>query len=269
MSNGSKFQDFFSSHAGNFSNHIDTSIPAYRHTIVAMMQTIADDIENSNERKVIIDIGGSDADKGKILAQMTDKDFLYICVDPNPEMYNNFIIENTDSRLLYVNECFGPFTYGSYIGWYPNPSERPDYVISSMIWQFLDSNRLEHYKAAWAVSKDETVFITFEKFLHTSKVIWQLNEDAKNTYKLQFFSQEELDDKAETVLVGMTENMITIGEAYKHLHSLYENVTDIHNSGNFIPVIAGDKNNAIDFSVNFYNHLVDNGGLEILHSIYK
>jgi RNase H-fold protein (predicted Holliday junction resolvase) len=110
-----------------------------------------------------------------------------------------------------------------------------------MAFQFIDSNRVEQIKFIKEnVLAEDGILIIEEKFINTDS-IYKANEQLKNEFKSQYYTQEQLNNKKLEVLLSMENNQVSVQEIEKILGENFANVQQYWDSGNFKGYIASDS----------------------------
>lgn len=246
--NGLEFKDFFSKHAGRFTQHIDKSIPGYAENREATVLALARTLPRGAK---VLDVGASDGTFGDMLLAVRS-DIAVTNIDPNPDMIANYkgtaeyrleswVEGFKDPKVGWIDEHYSPFTY--------------DVIHMSMVRQFVTDNAALWYHEAWRQLKDGGLFVVNTKVsapLRDDGGFWQHMEYLKDQYKAKSFSPEEITEKAAEVLEGMHQHMIPHSAEREALKRSFRHVGAYWSSYNFHGFVASDsKTNYLSFVDNY------------------
>jgi hypothetical protein len=127
-------------------------------------------------------------------------------------------------------------------------------VISYVLYQFCGNNRHNQIAVSKRNTTKDCIFLFCEKFNPTqgAEDQWMLREIAKDHWKLQFFSQEEVREKKETVLSKMQTYQVTQPEFETVLRSSFKHAVLFANTANFFSYAACDDLETLQrFMANF------------------
>ena len=262
-----KWQDDYNKlvvEGGNFNQHIFTSIPTFYETQIVKglaLSNLIDTLPNVTATGrtpdgqvnyfTILDIGGTEGTWAKALAKnnpnidVTVLDPLQSARDTfeNGEYVSNARFEQKafsylpeDADRFFKETGQAPVRFETF-----NSNFRYNVVHESMAFQFIDSNRAEQIKFIKEnVLAENGILIIEEKFLNTDS-IYKANEQLKNEFKSQYYTQEQLNNKKLEVLLSMENNQVSVQEIEKILGENFANVQQYWDSGNFKGYIASDS----------------------------
>lgn len=213
-----KFDKFFSDKAGQFQEHIESSIPMY-----SEMQK---DVLRYTTGKTVLDIGASEGNFAMdcINAGALHCTALEPCLNMRKTILLNAIDRMiSDDKLSIDNDLFT----NNYLA---DSSTEFDVITEMMTFQFIDEKREDKILNVKRLLKDDGVFLSAEKFLNKD---WNKNEETKDEYKRESFSNEEMKDKSDSILGDMTKNLYDRDEYEKLLSKHFHSVIEIWRSGNF------------------------------------
>jgi SAM-dependent methyltransferase len=242
-----QFYDTYKGHAGNFDQHIETSIPGYREVQVRKGAAIARAFPGAS----VMDIGGSEGSWGKAISQLGGQ--RTVNVEPNNAMAEHF------NNNPVPNAELVPHAFGEGFAEYPKfePQERYDIINESMTFQFISPDRPNQLAEAKRLLKPGGLFITDEKVITKD---WHANEQAKDEWKKQFYTQDQLAEKQQVVnyqdeesAVGMVSNMVPQEQLEGLLRQNFRFVQNYWSSGNFQGYLASDSQETINRFLAAYN----------------
>ena len=211
--------------SGNFDDHIAKSIPGHREIQVAKSVAIR------QMRKSFLDIGGSEG----TLVNLIGQDIRAINIDLNEQMIK-FARTNASKHANHICQP-AIWEYDGQPAYMPD--QKFDIVHESMVFQFIGKDRpVEFIKENYL--NNGGLLLLEEKFFDDSDE-WLENESEKDRYKARYFPAEELTRKAEEVLVGMHENMLSKDMLRVKLENQFRYVACYWNSFNFGGFAASDN----------------------------
>jgi ribosomal protein S18 acetylase RimI-like enzyme len=111
-----------------------------------------------------------------------------------------------------------------------------------MVFQFIRPERNDFIKEVKNnYLKEDGIALFEEKFSTYNEEVWLKNERKKNQYKSMYYSQAELTQKQEEVLVGMKGDQTYREEFLKILNKEFTYVEEYWDSGNFKGYLATDS----------------------------
>jgi SAM-dependent methyltransferase len=235
-----QFYDTYKGHAGNFDQHIETSIPGYREVQVRKGAAITQAFPNAS----VLDIGGSEGSWGKAVSQLGGQ--RTVNVEPNNAMAEQFAANPVQNAELV------PHAFGEGFAEYPKfePNEQYDIINESMTFQFISPERTGQIAEVKRLLKPGGLFITDEKVITQN---WHENERVKDEWKKQFYTQDQLAEKQQVVnyqdeesAVGMVSNMIPQQDLENILRQNFHFVQNYWSSGNFQGYLASDSQETIN-----------------------
>jgi hypothetical protein len=229
---------------GNFDNHIDTNIPAFRDIQLKKMAAILDVYKGGG---LIIDLGGSEGGFIKTIATENPK-IKGINLDLNPDMeaaHNRTPVEGTE----FIKKAFlEDVDMGDYVAPRYQPTKKADVVHESMLFQFITPDRTAFInEVAKHYIKPDGVLFTEEKVVIADEEQWRLNEKKKDAdFKSQYYNNEAIKEKQEKVVSGMKGNQANEEDLIKALKDNFKYVSQYWDSGNFKGYVSSNSKTAID-----------------------
>jgi hypothetical protein len=229
------FKKIYDKYKGNFDTHIATSIPTFRETQIKVGNTIS----QMYNKALVYDIGGSEGGFVKSITEKSKGNIKSINLDPNPDMqevHEKIPVEGSEFIREAFYESFedNGVTYKKHV-----PQQKADVVHESMVFQFITPERKAFVKeVAENYVKEDGIFLTEEKLLPQSEEVWRANEQNKNQHKLNYYSNEQLNQKSEEVLVGMKKNQTYQQDYINALKEHFSFVETYWDAGNFKGIIA-------------------------------
>lgn len=242
-----KAEDFFnkiySKFKGNFDNHIATSIPTFRETQVKVGNTLV----NLIKKGVIYDIGGSEGGFVKAITEASNGQIETINLDPNPEMEKAHNISPVKGSTFVREAFYESFEDDGVVYKKHVPSKKADVVHESMVFQFITPERRQFIKEIKDnYLKEDGIVLLEEKLVPNTTEEWVFNEERKDEYKRQYYSQEVITEKAEQVLTGMFKNQTKESDLLNILNKDFSYVGEYWDAGNFKGYIATNSKTKFD-----------------------
>ncbi len=243
LNTGLEFKDFFSGLAGQFTEHIDKSIPDYANNRAATAYALS---TLSRGRDLnFLDVGASDGTFGDLVLSVRPNSYV-LNMDPNPEMFKNYSGRAHYIRAAWV-EAFTDEDEG-HIPYY-QPDATFDVIHMSMVRQFVTRETEAWYTAAKTGLLSEGLFVYNAKVGPSKGLVgeylWDLNEADKNALKSKHFTQEQMDVKATQILEGMNDNLLSVEEELAALRSVFKYAEIYWTSYNFYGFVASDDHKAV------------------------
>lgn len=229
------FKKIYDKYKGKFDTHIATSIPTFRETQIK----VGNAISQMYNKALVYDIGGSEGGFVKSITEKSKGNIKSINLDPNPDMqevHEKIPVEGSEFIREAFYESFedNGVTYKKHV-----PQQKADVVHESMVFQFITPERKAFVKeVAENYVKEDGIFLTEEKLLPQSEEVWRANEQNKNQHKLNYYSNEQLNQKSEEVLVGMKKNQTYQQDYINALKEHFSFVEEYWDAGNFKGIIA-------------------------------
>lgn len=224
------FHEFFSNLAGRFGQHIDDSIPGYaanRERVARAFATLYTDV---------LDVGASEGQFGNLIGYATDGKTRVRNVDPNRDM-----------RDAWTPAPGNSYDVAAWVEGFDDierfdTTERFDAVHMSMVRQFVTADAHSWYSEAERFLKPGGVFVTNVKLAPTpgNEEEWHHLEALKDAYKLESFTQEEIDHKREETLTGMHQLMLSRDDELAALAASFAYVAEYWTSYNFAGFVASN-----------------------------
>lgn len=256
----------FVKNGGNFNQHIFTSIPTFYEAQIVKGQALINFINNNYPTKLfsieqnirdelfdfkLLDIGGTEGSWASAVAGIEPRIQVTV-LDPNRDaerIFNKKPLVNKKFQLAafsHKKEDLGKYfdeTAVSFI----KPNRQYDIVHESMALQFIDGDRtgqIEFIKNE--VLKENGILFIEEKFLDND-TIYQANENLKNEFKLQYYTEEQLQNKKFNVLLNMEGKQAAISDVEATLNKNFKHVVQYWDSGNFKGFVASDNEKVLGF----------------------
>jgi 2-polyprenyl-3-methyl-5-hydroxy-6-metoxy-1,4-benzoquinol methylase len=251
---------------GNFNQHIFTSIPTFYEAQIVKGQALINLLNNAFPTRIfsfeqglkdglfdfkLLDIGGTEGSWASTIASLEPRIQVTV-LDPNREAKNIFdknILVNKQFRnaaFTHIKDDFGKYFDETGISFYQEKREY-DIVHESMALQFIDADRtgqIEFIKNE--VLKPNGILFIEEKFLDND-TIYQANENLKNEFKLQYYTEEQLQNKKFDVLLNMEGKQAAISDVEATLNKNFKHVVQYWDSGNFKGFVASDDEKVLGF----------------------
>tara|TARA_R100001460_G_scaffold2142_2_gene7230 strand:- start:8668 stop:12339 length:3672 start_codon:yes stop_codon:yes gene_type:complete len=264
-SNIKNVENIYEQKTKNFSNHINTSIPTFKETQIATADAVSKTLPSNAK---IIDIGSTEGGFINTIGALR-KDINALGIDPNKkatEVFNTLKEDNTeiihraftDNKNEYNKKAFPDEDTGEDVLYFNNdsiPDKSIDMISEKMTFQFIDKGREDKVKIIKSKLKPDGFALFEEKFFTGENDIkWISNENKKDKFKEQYYSKEEISDKAKKVLRKMNKRQVTPNEFEKVLKNNFKNVVQYWDAGNFKGYIASDSEDTIS---KFTNNLIN------------
>lgn len=204
-------------------------------------------MDKVHEDMLVYDIGGSEGGFVKAITESSKGAIESINLDPNPDMKEVHEASPVKGSEFVQEAFYESFedkgvTYKKHV-----PERKADVVHESMVFQFITPKRAAFIKEIKDnYLKEDGIFLTEEKLIPSSEDQWRLNELKKNEYKSQYYTQEQLQQKTEEVLVGMKKNQTMEEEYVRELKKSFKYVQPYWSAGNFKGYIATDSKQKLD-----------------------
>lgn len=250
MEHGLAFKEFFTGLAGEFGDHIDHSIPGYSTNREATAQAINRAYHGSAK---VLDVGASEGQFGNRLSELSPN-LTTLNIDPNPDMKQAWRPVNPNQEFYETAAWLDGFYDGDlYIPAY-DPVSRYDVVYMSMVRQFVTADADRWYSEAARILRPDGLFIVNVKVIASpgDETGWKAREAAKDAYKLQSFTQDEIDHKADNTLTGMHQLMLTDEQEREALAANFRHVATYWKSYNFRGYVASDSWDNLQEFLNSY-----------------
>jgi len=230
------FKEDYQPRLGDFDDHIATSIPTFRDIQVKKGSAIVEMYKDTGA--VMYDLGGSEGGFAKSISSISGGAVETINLDANEDMINSHNAKPVEGSTA-IREAF-------YEGFDNLPVHRPakkaDVVHESMLFQFITPER-ENFvdEIVDNYLKDGGIFITEEKFQTKNEREYKNNEYQKNReHKAKYYTQEQIDAKTDSVLVGMKENQAMFEDYLSLLRKKFKYVDTYWTAGNFKGIVASN-----------------------------
>lgn len=241
-------QSFFNYMAPSFDVHVRESIPLFNEAIenfranVLFYQNLCH--IGSKKDISILDLCGS---TGKLGADLFNEGYKgsYYNLDGSPQMIE--ISKQYDKESNRFKSILGGYLAswtdesGQYINEIDiNTLQADNFTFACEIlgFQFFTTTRLKEIQTM----KEKADYCFFvEKFSHPDKEIFAENERLKDTlHKSQFFTENQIQEKKEKVLIDMGDYCTDYYNFRTFLHSTFKNYRQVYKAGNFAGYICSD-----------------------------
>jgi len=262
---------------GDFNQHIFTSIPTFYETQIVkavalnnMLQSYVRDADipfDKQKKITVLDIGATEGTWSKLLGSLNP--LLNVDVlEPNPaaeEVFNQtdqvenvrfkknafsyvaedqgklFLEEGGNRNIRYMNFGVGEDVQYKY-----------DVVHESMTFQFLDKNRKAQINFIADNVLNDNGFLIIEEKFSSDDVVYQANEELKNEFKKQYYSEAQINTKQHEVITSMGKNQVAVRDIENILNSKFKYVQQYWDAGNFKGYIASNNPLAETFVEEIY-----------------
>ena len=238
--------------SGHFDLHIATSIPGFREAQAAVVEAVVLTYPKGAD---VLDIASSEGGLGRAISSMSGGLIRTVSLDPNPAMQAAFDRGEATPGAIFVREAFGASEQEGLYAWtekdgtvisYYNPDRQFAVIHESMGFQFISNAREGQIIRAKEMLEDGGILLIEEKVYEHLKdiikqAIWDSAENKKNNYKLQYYDQAAVDQKAEEILVGMHKHMVSQSTIEDILTDHFKFVAQYWDSGNFKGYVASDS----------------------------
>jgi len=261
---------------GDFNPHYYTSIPTVYEAQIVKAQALVNMFKDGNfvdspfvsDRINILDIGGTEGTWSNTVAELGGNQFYVENLEPNPKANELYNAMETPTNSEIRNQAFSYLIddQGKYFdkpsevkfadfgaGGTPdkttglrNPNEfgsgrRYQVVHESMTFQFVDANRkAQIYFIADNLLTDDGILLIEEKFTNND-VIYQNNENMKDDFKRLYYTEEQINSKAQNIVGPMGDKQVSVQEIEKILGNRFKYVNQYWDSGNFKGYIASNN----------------------------
>ena len=261
---------------GDFNPHYYTSIPTVYEAQIVKAQALVNMFKDGNfvdspfvsDRINILDIGGTEGTWSNTVAELGGNQFYVENLEPNPKANELYNAMETPANSQIRNQAFSYLIddQGKYFdkpsevkfadfgaGGTPdkatglrNPNEfgsgrRYQVVHESMTFQFVDANRkAQIYFIADNLLTDDGILLIEEKFTNND-VIYQNNENMKDDFKRLYYTEEQINSKAQNIVGPMGDKQVSVQEIEKILGNRFKYVNQYWDSGNFKGYIASNN----------------------------
>ena len=275
---------------GDFNPHYYTSIPTVYEAQIVKAQALVNMFKDGNfvdspfvsDRINILDIGGTEGTWSNTVAELGGNQFYVENLEPNPKANELYNAIETPANSEIRNQAFS-YLIDDQGKYFDKPSEvkfadfgaggtpdkatglrnpnafgsgrRYQVVHESMTFQFVDANRKAQINfIADNLLTDDGVLLIEEKFTNND-VIYQNNEKMKDDFKRLYYTEEQINSKAQNIVGPMGDKQVSVQEIENILGNRFKYVNQYWDSGNFKGYIA--SNNPIAETFVDEIHLLD------------
>ena len=288
LQNAQDIYNKYIAQGGDFNPHYFTSIPTVYETQIVKAQALVNMLDDNkiatpfSDKIKILDIGGTEGAWANTVAEIGGEKFSVEIIEPSPsanKLYNeiqtpdntffrneafSYVIEDQgkffdEPNSIKFSEFFAGGTKDSNTG-IRNPdvqvqSSKYDVVHEAMAFQFVDKNRQAQIDfIADYVLADDGILLIEEKFTNND-VIYQNNEKMKDDFKRLYYTEEQINSKAQNIVGPMGNKQVSVQEIENLLSNKFQYVNQYWDSGNFKGYIA--SNNPIAETFVDEIHLLD------------
>lgn len=274
LENAQDIYNKYIAQGGDFNPHYFTSIPTVYETQIVKAQALSNMLDKHNKvindigTIKILDIGGTEGAWANTVAEIGGEKIYVEIIEPSPEANKLYNQIDTPVNSRFRNEAFsyviddqGRFfnepksirfaefsaggTRDSKTG-LRNPDVqiqgvKYDVVHEAMAFQFVDANRQAQIDfIADNVLADDGILLIEEKFTNND-VIYQNNEKIKDDFKRLYYTEEQINSKAQNIVGPMGNKQVSVQEIENILGNRFKYVNQYWDSGNFKGYIASNN----------------------------
>lgn len=274
LENAQDIYNKYVAQGGNFNPHYFTSIPTTYETQIVKAQALNnmldkhDKVINDTGTIKILDIGGTEGTWANTVAEIGGEKVYVEIIEPSTnanELYNKIQTpDNTrfrheafsyviDDQGVYFDQDdrvkFAEFFAGGVKDERTkirNPdvqmkTGKYDVVHEAMAFQFVDNNRQAQIDfIADYVLADDGILLIEEKFTNND-VIYQNNEKIKDDFKRLYYTEEQINSKAQNIVGPMGNKQVSVQEIENILGNRFKYVNQYWDAGNFKGYIASNN----------------------------
>lgn len=254
---------------GDFNQHIFTSIPTFYETQIVKAVALNNMLQNFEKQKkvTVLDIGATEGTWSKLLGSLNEN--LQIDVlEPNPAAEDIFNQTDQVENVRFQKNAFSylPEDQGKFFleeggrrnikfinfGAGEDVQFKYDVVHESMTFQFLDNNRKAQIDFIAENVLNDNGFLILEEKFSSDDVVYQANEELKNEFKKQYYSEAQINTKQHEVITSMGKNQVAVRDIENILNSKFKYVQQYWDAGNFKGYIASNNPLAETFVEEIY-----------------
>ena len=254
---------------GDFNQHIFTSIPTFYETQIVKAVALNNMLQNFEKQKkvTVLDIGATEGTWSKLLGSLNEN--LQIDVlEPNPAAEDIFNQTDQVENVRFQKNAFSylPEDQGKFFleeggrrnikfinfGAGEDVQFKYDVVHESMTFQFLDNNRKAQIDFIAENVLNDNGFLILEEKFSSDDVVYQANEELKNDFKTQYYSEAQINTKQHEVITSMGKNQVAVRDMENILNSKFKYVQQYWDAGNFKGYIASNNPLAETFVEEIY-----------------
>lgn len=266
----------------NFQKHIMASIPGFVDARIRVLKGMADVavlLGKGGKEVNMLDITSSEGYFTKAFAQLAQDKGVNAkadALDAGVTFQRDFNLAPQVPGVNYLLEAWGESFVDTDSGiTIPlfQPSKKYGIIYEGMGFQFFTPTRDKEIAEVKSIMEPEGLFITKQKLKNAD---YARREVMKDEFKSQFFTQQEIADKAATVLkktdeasVGMMDYQFDRLEYEKVLANNFNYVVQIYSSGNFAGYYASDSLEVINTALRATGDTTTKFNEEVTPSIIK
>ena len=254
---------------GDFNQHIFTSIPTFYETQIVKAVALNNMLQNFEKQKkvTVLDIGATEGTWSKLLGSLNEN--LQIDVlEPNPAAEDIFNQTDQVENVRFQKNAFSylPEDQGKFFleeggrrnikfinfGAGEDVQFKYDVVHESMTFQFLDNNRKAQIDFIAKNVLNDNGFLILEEKYSSDDVVYQANEELKNDFKKQYYSEAQINTKQHEVITSMGKNQVAVRDMENILKGKFKYVQQYWDAGNFKGYIASNNPLAETFVEEIY-----------------
>ena len=274
LENAQDIYNKYIAQGGDFNPHYFTSIPTVYETQIVKAQALSnmldkhDKVINDTGTIKVLDIGGTEGAWANTLAEIGDEKVYVEIIEPSFEankLYNkiqtpvnsrfrheafSYVMEDqgrffNDRKMIRFAEFFAGGTKDNTTG-LRNPDVQVqggkyDVVHEAMAFQFVDANRQAQIDfIADNILADDGVLLIEEKFKNVD-AIYNNNEKVKDNFKRNYYTDEQINSKAQNIVAPMGNKQVSVQEIENILGNRFKYVNQYWDSGNFKGYIASNN----------------------------
>lgn len=254
---------------GDFNQHIFTSIPTFYETQIVKAVALNNMLQNFDKEKkiTVLDIGATEGTWSKLLGSLNEN--LQVDVlEPNPAAEDIFNQTDQVDNVRFQKNAFSylPEDQGKFFleeggkrnirfinfGAGEDVQIKYDVVHESMTFQFIDSNREAQINFIADNVVNDNGFLILEEKFSSDDVVYQSNEELKNNFKKQYYTDEQINTKQHEVITSMGKNQVAVRDMENILNNKFKYVQQYWDAGNFKGYIASNNPLAETFVEEIY-----------------
>jgi len=252
-----EYHRVFQRNIGTFYQHLCASIPFFieeQCRLGIALYKLAQHRSNYHQEPfTLYETSSADGTNARTLAEYSQGLVKTLTDSPNPANGENFhqLCQHHDSDIH-----IGPFVdiTPEYLA---NRTDRPylrhgfDAIFENTTFQMYSPNRNDQIAYVRRVLKDDGLIIFCEKLMHPSRHEYERREKIKDSFKSQYFSKSDIDQKSKQILEEMEKCQVTLDELVPSIGHHFKYAYMIWNSTNFYEIVASNAKANLDNFVNF------------------
>lgn len=241
-----QFAEVRDRHAGVFNQHFVTSLPYVLEEqcrLGAAMVRYGEHLSAQANRPLdVYTLGDASGVTARSLAEFGEGRIRTLTCSPNAENEAAFMAGRPNGHAHFFLGPFFEVTADSLaqrgISDFQNGF---DIVIEDTTFQMYGRSRLVPIQLAARNLRDDGIFIMLEKFNQTDHSEFLRRERQKDDdFKALFYSQEKIEQKRQTIVNNMDNQLVTLEEFTATLKRLFSSAVVFWNTGNFYTIAASN-----------------------------